>query len=275
MSQCQKKICATFYWIPWFTKNWVGDGNEATVYRLDGEEFSGIVMRVLSDGSAVELECLDEQLLGTTFLTPVDYGYQGTCLAPSFLQGEGVSFHPLLPGQSLGAMFKYKTAKLESETAARREIQAMLEDIPYAQYLGLLRDVRYLTTIGRSIEPQGDNLMASPGTLRWVDINHDPHKNFLGNVKAMITSHNNGGTGSLNRSIEDKLDTAAAEVGLPVDQAQAIKFIDQLKAEGNFNFRKAQKIPTIPPVALSSSPQNLVRTLHQVCRHVNYVPCPG
>lgn len=245
--------------------NFIEAGNDAGVYEYSGTGGKPYAIRIIA-GSLTDLELLDLNLLSTTFLTPVDYGYNGRLLAPPLLRGEGISFHPRQPGNSLGLLFKKYKAQ-DSEFSARKKIESMLEGLELSEYQRLLEDMNFLTSIGRSIEHKGDNLVLSTTTLRWIDIGRNPRESHAGNVIKMLVSDNNGGFGRLSSTLSDKIVEAAKITATPLDEFAVRR---RLAAPPGGAFRQPSIIDTIPKVSFAGNVDDLNRALELTACHLGY-----
>nr|HRJ13155.1 hypothetical protein [Alphaproteobacteria bacterium] len=149
----------------------------------------------------------------------------------------------------------------------------MLAELPVKAYGQMLKDLNFLTEIKCGIDTQGDNLMLSPTTLRWVDIERTYHRNHLEGVRAMLTSSANGGTGRLDSTTEDKLQIAAAQTNTPLDEDALRKKVATLPIT-----RVSEKRPVslldLGCLPLDATPRDLKCKLDQVRQHLGFVPCP-
>lgn len=248
----------------------LGHGYEAHVYPLAG----------LTDKYVLRLEdghSLDE-LKTTTYLTPVNHGFDKRSLAPPLLEGSGFSIHPLQPGKSLKQQFA-KLAKANNEggmlwdkadaTAYVDQLKCMAA-LPQPIYETFLQDMNYLTLRRRGIDPHGDNIMMSESTLRWIDIGYKAENNHLQNVEAILFNFAESSEIKETRAIKElklqireKLSAAAKATHTPRNEEEAKAMMPAEHA-----FSHSQPITEIARVPLTATPAEVQKALSDIEQHI-------
>jgi hypothetical protein len=238
------------------------------------------------------------RLSTTTCLTPVNYGAPSSLAPPLLKTGawkdgrdwEYLTIHKRQPGISLKRLHEQLSAqsthlnkwdkKVEAYTLVLEQIAAL----PESTFIHLLEEMNHLTTLGRSIDTgiQGDNIMISDNKLCWVDCwDTYRHKmNNLFNVKRMLFLHDDEDQRYRNDLIETSLDPKTLE---RIENAQATinrllsnaalkthtPLNEDMANKAGVVFKEVTKIETIPPIALSATPQQLQETLKAIEQYID------
>ncbi len=280
----------------------LGEGKGAWVFPVSDPRFNSYVLCALrsdEERRQAPRDVLEKRLLASTVLTPVDYGYGGTTLAPVVLQGEaGISLRIRQPGMSLHRLWRKLASEstligVNAEHEAYAQVLERIANVPQSSYEDLLRNMNLLTKKGHLIDPIGDNLTLSDNALRWIDTEVPSidyrgcfggvSPNHLRSVHQMLSTFTTPffqipsgpesavlilRVSTAQRRISEKLENAARMVPTPFDDAELRRPITGQPVA----FDKVRTVDEFSRLPLSQTTRKLRTHLDKLEQHLRISP---